>query len=148
LKNRQGHLAIAVLGLAALGCDARDNSVDARMAADELPAHRLTGFATIAPATFLDGPTSGQFIDSANGVIPPFQNQQPLQGVSSAVLLAPGVFLAVSDNGFGAPENSADYLLRTYELTVHLDAEGRGTIEHTGGFVLSDPRSSTPAASC
>ena len=131
--------SLLALGLVALGCGAVDVDEHTPTEAVERPAHRLTGFATLAAATFLDGPTSGQFIDSTNGVTTPFLSQQPLQGISSAVLLTPGVFLAVSDNGFGAPENSADYLLRTYELTVQLDAEGRGTIEHSGGFVLSDP---------
>jgi len=142
LKARQIWLPLLALGLATIGCggqDPRRESAAATGRATEPPAHRLTGFAALAAETFLHGPTSGQFIDSANGVTPPFQDQQPLQGISSAVLLRPGVFLAVSDNGFGAPENSADYLLRTYELTVQLEANGRGIIEHTGGFVLSDP---------
>ena len=136
-----GRLALGIVGLTlmAFGCGPRDAGEQAPARTAERPAHRLTGFATIAAATFLDGPTSGQFIEGTNGVAAPFLNQQPLQGISSAVLLSPGVFLAVSDNGYGAPENSADYLLRTYELTVQFDAEGNGTVEQTGGFVLSDP---------
>ena len=137
-----GRLALVVAGLAAIGCGARDTG--GQGAGEPVhgvapPAQRLTGFATLPAETYLSGPTSGQFIAGANGVPTPFLDRQPLQGVSSAVLLAPGVFLAVSDNGFGAQENSADYLLRTYELTIDLDAQGRGTVEHTGGFVLSDP---------
>lgn len=103
------------------------------------PTHRLTGFAELAATTYLPGPTSGQMIEAANGVAVPFENQQPVQGVSSAVAVGPDLFIAVSDNGFGAPENSADYLLRTYEFRVALDAGGRGSLEVVGGFTLSDP---------
>ncbi len=102
-------------------------------------AHRVTGFATLPAATFLAGPTSGQFIDSANGVEVPFDSRQPVQGISSAVPLTADRFLAVSDNGFGAPENSADYVLRTYEFEVVLGEDGRGQLEIVGGFTLSDP---------
>jgi len=143
LKRRAALPVAVALVVGALGCGngvrGGGDSLDAAAPTSGAPGYRLTGFASLAAETYLDGPTSGQFIDDANGVSAPFEGRQPLQGVSSAVLVAPDVFLAVSDNGFGAPENSSDYLLRTYELTVRVDANGRGTIVHTGGFVLSDP---------
>src|SRR5262245_57430349 len=47
----------------------------------------LVGRAVLPAATFAPGPTSGQFITSANGVSVPFANKQPVQGLSG---VAPG----------------------------------------------------------
>jgi hypothetical protein len=44
--------------------------------------------------------------------MPPFTDLQPVQGFSSVLRESNGDFLVMSDNGFGAEENSADYLLR------------------------------------
>ena len=63
----------------------------------------LAGRAVLPAATFAPGPTSGQFITTANGVAVPFVNKQPVQGLSGVV---PGPVLGtydfIIDNGFGA----------------------------------------------
>nr|WP_144080309.1 esterase-like activity of phytase family protein [Gloeobacter kilaueensis] len=76
-------------------------------------ATELVGRAVLPSASFSFGPTSGQFITSSNGVTVPFLFRQPVQGVS-AVLPGPkrGTYYAMSDNGYGAKGNSADFLLR------------------------------------
>ena len=63
----------------------------------------LTGFALLDANTFVEGPTSGQFITPNNGITPPFIDKQPLQGFS-AVLDGPttGTYYVMPDNGFGA----------------------------------------------
>ncbi|MEW6039333.1 MAG: esterase-like activity of phytase family protein [Pseudomonadota bacterium] len=76
----------------------------------------LIGRAVLPADTFAEGPTSGQFITgNTNGRETPFYAAQPVQGFS-AVLAGRkrGTYLVMSDNGFGAKANSADYVLRIY----------------------------------
>jgi hypothetical protein len=80
---------------------------------------QLIGFASLPADTFAAGPASGaSVINPTNGRPTPFANQ-PVQGFSG-VQFAPGfggdVFWFLSDNGFGAKNNSADYLLRLYQV--------------------------------
>ncbi len=85
----------------------------------------LVGFARLPADTFRDGPTSGQFIEAENA---PFENQQPVQGISSMVPIPdePGSYYALSDNGFGTKANSADYLLVRLQGHARLrDRRGR-----------------------
>lgn len=86
-------------------------------AAPNAMAVDLVGRAVLPAATFSPGPTSGQFITTANGQPVPFVNAQPVQGFSG-VLFGPkfGTFLVMVDNGFGAKTNSADALLRFYSV--------------------------------
>ena len=79
-------------------------------------AQTLLGRATLPAATFVPGPTSGAQIQSANGVAVPFENKQPVQGFSSLQAAPNGDLWALSDNGFGAKANSADFLLRVHRL--------------------------------
>jgi hypothetical protein len=75
-------------------------------------ANTLVGFAALPADTFAEGPTSGQFVASANGRTLPLVGKQPVQGFS-AVLRGrqPGVFYVMPDNGFGTKANSPDALL-------------------------------------
>jgi hypothetical protein len=43
-------------------------------------AKTLESFAELPADTFAAGPTSGQLIATANGRVPPFIDQQPIQG--------------------------------------------------------------------
>lgn len=85
----------------------------------------LTGWAQMPPATFADGPTSGQFAapNPYGTNLPPFLNKQPVQGFSG-VLKGPRrhTFHFLVDNGFGAKANSADSLLRAYTLKIDWEA--------------------------
>ncbi|WP_013334556.1 PEP-CTERM sorting domain-containing protein [Gloeothece verrucosa] len=80
-------------------------------------AVELVGRAVLNADTFAPGPTSGQLITASNGRIPPFINQQPIQGFS-AVLPGPkeGTYLVMVDNGFGSKPTSPDSLLRFYAV--------------------------------
>ena len=104
-------------------------------------AQTLIGFARLPADTFAPGPTSGQLIAPANGVIPPFIDKQPVQGFS-AVLRGPnGDFWAMPDNGFGAKDNSADYVLRVYRISPDLRTKtgGSATIALKSFIELRDP---------
>ena len=84
------------------------------------PAQTLVGFARLPADSFAAGPTSGQFITDPppiNGRTPPFVDRQPIQGFSSVLRAANGDLLVMEDNGFGAKENSRDYVLRVYRVT-------------------------------
>jgi hypothetical protein len=105
----------------------------------------LTGIARLPADTFLPGPPSGGFLDPANGRTPPFPGQ-PAQGISALLPLGPDDFLALSDNGFGSPANSGDYLLRVYRLrpSWRTAQGGEGTMDVATHFTLADPRRQVP----
>lgn len=103
----------------------------------------LEARAVIPANTFAPGPTSGQFIGPGpiNGVSVPFLNQQPVQGISAVLRAEPGSFWIMEDNGYGAKENSSDFLLRMYHVTPNWEtaAGGPGTVS-IGAFIqLHDP---------
>jgi hypothetical protein len=78
-------------------------------------AAELTGRAIMSADTFAPGSTTGQFKKTKRTT--PFLNAQPVQGFSSAIAGAkPGTYLVISDNGFGAKNNSSDYVLRIYAV--------------------------------
>ena len=109
-------------------------------------AVKLTGFASLSADTFAEGPPAGADI-SANGRTGPFPGQ-PVQGFSG-VQFAPnndGSYWFLSDNGFGSKDNSADYLLRIYQVNPDFkqENEGDGTIEVEQFIQLSDPDNLIP----
>ena len=111
----------------------------------------LVGFAALPADTFepADDPAahvSGQFVEAKNGRSVPFKTQ-PIQGISSLIGgAAPGTFLALSDNGYGAKANSADYVLTVYRVTPHFKTPdgGAGSVEAAVAFRLRDPDHQVP----
>lgn len=108
----------------------------------------LIGFASLPADTFAEGPQSGGNNGngepiSGNGRTGPFEGQ-PVQGFSG-VQFAPGsngdTFWFLSDNGFGSQGNSADYLLRLYQVDPDFAGTeaGDGTVDIQGFVQLSDP---------
>lgn len=109
----------------------------------------LVGRAVLPAATFSPGPTSGrQIVGPVNGIQVPFLNQQPVQGFSAIADLGNGTFLAMSDNGYGSIENSADYQLRVYRIRPNFETAtgGAGTIQVLSHIELSDPNHHIPFA--
>lgn len=104
-------------------------------------AQTLEGFAKLPADTFAPGPTSGQFILPTNGRVPPFEAKQPVQGVSSVLPGRNGDYWVMPDNGFGAKENSPDFLLRVYRIDPHFKTAfgGPGTIDLKTSITLHDP---------
>ena len=109
-------------------------------------AYELAGFAALPADTFAEGPAAGGNDGegnpiAANGRMGPFEGQ-PVQGFSG-VQFAPGntdAFWFLSDNGFGARENSTDYLLRIYQVDPNFAGkEGDGSVEIEDFIQLSDP---------
>ncbi|HKE83387.1 MAG TPA: esterase-like activity of phytase family protein [Vicinamibacterales bacterium] len=104
-------------------------------------AQTLEAYAVLPADTFESGPTSGQFVTAANGRVPPFTDRQPVQGVSSVLRTSKGDFLVMSDNGFGAQENSADYVLRVHRISPDFKTKtgGSGAVTLESFFTLRDP---------
>jgi hypothetical protein len=109
---------------------------------DVAQAQTLEAFASLPADTFAPGPTSGQFIAPTNGRVPPFQDKQPVQGISSVLPGAHGDFWVMSDNGFGTKESSPDYVLRMYRISPRFRTKlgGSGTIRVREFITLRDPR--------
>jgi hypothetical protein len=104
----------------------------------------LEARAVLPADTFAPGPISGQFITGGlrSGPFP----GQPVQGISAVLAAEPGSFWVMEDNGYGAKENSADFLLRMYHVTPHWETAdgGPGTV-YLGSFIqLRDPAHQIP----
>ncbi|MGD1716444.1 glycerophosphodiester phosphodiesterase family protein [Dapis sp. BLCC M172] len=108
----------------------------------------LVGFAVLPADTFAEGPSSGNFINTDNREAP--FDGQPVQGFSG-VQFAPGsedgsTFWFLSDNGFGAQDNSADYLLRLYQVDPDFAGteDGDGSVDVQAFVQLADPNNLIP----
>ncbi|GAB1819545.1 esterase-like activity of phytase family protein [Herbidospora sp. RD11066] len=78
--------------------------------------------AILSATDYQPGPISGTLLAKTpvNGITPPFPGQ-PIPGFSAVIPNARGSknanrLLAMPDNGFGAKDNSADFLLRAYYI--------------------------------
>jgi len=101
--------------------------------ASDAPAG-LVGRAVLPAATFVEGPASGALI-GANF------SSQPVQGFSCLVDVGDGSFWALSDNGYGAIENSADFRLRIHRIRPELKTQsgGSGNVSVESYIELRDP---------
>lgn len=105
---------------------------------------RLSGWAEIPSGYRHPGPVSGQFTTPNNGVTPPYPGQ-PIPGFSGIIPAgAPGRFIGLPDNGYGAQANSADFVLGVYEFSPDFKTVGDGTTSRgpvvVDGFTpFSDP---------
>jgi glycerophosphoryl diester phosphodiesterase len=109
-----------------------------------MPNVTLEGFAQLPADTFAAGPPSGQAI-SANGRTGPFPGQ-PVQGFSAVQSAGQNAFWFLSDNGFGAKDNSADFLLRLYRLEPNFQGapNGDGSVKVLDFIQFSDPNGKVP----
>lgn len=107
-----------------------------QVSADDTPYVVLRGRAVLPADTFAPGPPSGFAITgNTNNRAVPFASQ-PVQGFSAVLPKWNGNWIALSDNGFGAKGNSADYQLRWYEVAA--DFAG-GTVRPLGYTEMRDP---------
>lgn len=108
--------------------------------AQDAPAVTLEGYAILPADTFAEGPDSGAALEPTNGRTPPFKGQ-PVQGISAILPAENGNWYIMSDNGFGAKGNSADFILRFDEVNVNFD---EGSVEVISFNQLSDPDKHIP----
>ncbi|MBW4580229.1 MAG: esterase-like activity of phytase family protein [Tildeniella nuda ZEHNDER 1965/U140] len=108
----------------------------------------LKGFASLPADTFAEGPPAGNGGIAGNGRTGPFPGQ-PVQGFSGVQFADENRFWFLPDNGFGAKNNSADFLLRIYQVDPSLqgaEASGDGSVK-VGNFIqLRDPDKKVPFA--
>lgn len=118
--NHPLRLAMAIFAVGSVALAARTQAAE------------LLERAVLPSASFSTGPTSGQFATGGNGVVTPFVNRQPVQGFSAVL---PGhhddTFYVMSDNGFGNKANSADALLRVYNVKPDFET---GTVTAVNRF--------------
>lgn len=116
-------------------------------AASPAAAQTLEGRAALPAETFADGPESGAEIGESemNGVELPVEGQ-PVQGFSAILNAGDGEYFAMPDNGYGAKDNSSDFLLRMYRITPDFETASGGSGEvEVGSFIeLRDPDGLVP----
>ncbi|WP_242028642.1 esterase-like activity of phytase family protein, partial [Anabaena sp. FACHB-1250] len=107
--------------------------------ATPVPNVELLGFSALPADSFAEGPQSGNGI-SANGKTGPFPGQ-PIQGFSAVQIGNNNSFYFQPDNGYGAKENSADYLLRIYRVDPNFKGteNGDGSVKVLDYIQFSDP---------
>ena len=101
---------------------------------------QIKGFAVLPANTFAEGPPAGK--DVAGG---PFQ-AQPVQGFSGVQFADKDSYWFLSDNGFGAKNNSSDYLLRIYQANPNFKGTeaGDGSVDVLNFIQFADPDQKVP----
>jgi glycerophosphoryl diester phosphodiesterase len=112
--------------------------------ATPVPNVELVGFSVLPADTFAPGPNSGNGI-SANGKTGPFPGQ-PVQGFSAVQFANSNSFYFQPDNGYGAKNNSSDYLLRIYRVDPSFKGaeNGDGSVKILDYIQFSDPNKKVP----
>lgn len=133
--RRCASFALTLLASMGSWADSRESGVG-------LEQTLLLAYAELPAATQSEGPPAGAALGatSLNGQRLPTRSQ-PVQGFSALLALADDEFLALSDNGFGNRDNSADFLLRIHRLRPDFrDPQGgSGNIAIAGHIGLHDP---------
>lgn len=122
-----------------------ENNLTSRLlASPSVPRVELVGFASLSADTFAEGPPSGDGI-SGNGRTGPFPGQ-PVQGFSAVQFASSDTFYFLADNGFGAKNNSADFLLRLYRVDPNFRGaeNGDGSVKVLNFIQFSDPDNKIP----
>ncbi|GIH21700.1 hypothetical protein Aph01nite_00100 [Acrocarpospora phusangensis] len=108
---------------------------------------RLRDRALLSATDYQPGPVSGTQLPPTpvNGITPPFAGQ-PIPGFSAVIPATRGSksanrLLAMPDNGFGAKNNSADFLLRAYVIEPDYRS---GEIEVRSHISFRDPDRKVP----
>lgn len=88
---------------------------DDRSAPDPSRA-QLVARSVLPAATYVPGSEPSGYWTSGSAVIPAPYPGQPVQGFSATHRLRDGSYLVMSDNGYGAKANSADFLLSVHRI--------------------------------
>lgn len=109
-------------------------------------AATLTGWATLPADTFEAGPASGAWSGGLRGT-PRFPSQ-PVQGFSGVQFAKDGGYWFLSDNGYGAKNNSEDFMLRLHHIALQPRTAAGGAQKVTvKDFIqFSDPDKKVPWA--
>lgn len=137
------YIALLTTGLFTLtACNDDDHDV---IADSNIKEPTLVSFAQLDVETYAAGPNSGLAVKGGNGIFPPFKGQ-PVQGFSGALKNTDGTYMVMADNGFGAQDNSADFLLRIYQIKPDFRTKTTGSAQvQVMSFIqLRDPNKLIP----
>ena len=140
MPKRPSHVAAAIVAVVFASALAVPGSAAAENRNSRVVEPTLVQRATLSADFLAPGPPSGALATPANGRTGPFGGQV-IPGFSGMIDNGDGTFWAMPDNGFGAKNNSADFLLRLYHITPRWETRrgGAGEIE-VGEFIsLRDP---------
>lgn len=102
----------------------------------------LVGWSMLPTETYVPGSARSGYWTTGNAAVPAPYPGQPVQGFSATHALADGSYLVMSDNGFGAKANSADFELAVHRLRPNLQT---GRTAYVGVELrLSDPARHIP----
>ena len=136
--TKLGILAAATLTAASLTPHAFGAAVHAKPHTDPDPARAtLVGWSMLPTQTYVPGSAPSGHWTAGNTAVPAPYPGQPVQGFSATHALADGSLLVMSDNGFGAKANSADFELAVHRIRPNVET-GRTAYEGRA-FRLSDP---------
>ena len=135
-------------GFALLALSLVTGSASGTASAQTAPKTELVGYAMMPADTFADGPASGQFDGNGVKADKPRFDKQPVQGFSGVQFSkTSGTYWMMPDNGFGNKPNSADFLLRLYQVTPNAKTPqgGDASVKVAKAFIqLSDPNKKIP----
>lgn len=119
------------------------DAVHATPRTDPDPARpTLVGWSVLPTETYVPGSAPSGYWTTGNATVPAPYPGQPVQGFSATHALADGGYLVMSDNGFGAKANSADFELAVHRIRPDLTT---GTTAYEGlELTLSDPEHHVP----
>ncbi|AYO52907.1 esterase-like activity of phytase family protein [Acinetobacter wuhouensis] len=136
---------LALFCCSTLGLTACNDNEDDFSFESSVTVPTLVSFAKLDVETYAAGPNSGAAVKGANGIFPPFKGQ-PVQGFSGALKNGDGTYMVMADNGFGAQDNSADFLLRIYQIKPDFRTKSTGSakVQVMSFIQLRDPNKLVP----
>ena len=146
LGHRALALAAIALATATLGTHTPTASAAPKGSSVDPDGAVLSAWSVLPAATYVPGSETSGHWTTGNAVVPAPYVGQPVQGFSGTHALGDGSFLVLSDNGFGAKANSADFLLSVHRITPETDdADGSGeTTDDETVLTFSDPQRLIP----
>ncbi|MGL5816905.1 MAG: esterase-like activity of phytase family protein [Phycicoccus sp.] len=147
-------VAAALVATASPSATAAPPSGSGAAGAPDPAGARLVAHSVLPTQTYVPGSEPSGAWTTGNAAVPAPYPAQPVQGFSATHRLRDGSYLVMSDNGFGAKANSADFILAVHRIrpnavalptTVGAEPQrGSGTAYLGTPLRLSDPDRTVP----
>ncbi len=106
---------------------------------------RLVARSILPAETYVPASEPSGYWTSGSEAVPAPHHGQPVQGFSATHRLRDGSYLVMSDNGYGAKANSADFLLSVHRIRPDVRRKQTGSTAYLGTPTrLSDPHGKVP----
>ncbi|GAA5119290.1 esterase-like activity of phytase family protein [Alloalcanivorax gelatiniphagus] len=143
LRHRGPAAAVALVAaaLAAAASTAPTASASPKGSPTDPAEAVISAWSVLPAATYVPGSEASGHWTTGNAAVPAPYAGQPVQGFSGTHALSDGSYLVLSDNGFGAKANSADFLLALHRITPETDdRDGSGETRYDKTVLgFSDP---------